>query len=366
MAWQSETLFHNSDEFFSHLISDIDKAKTSIKFECYIFKFDELGIRILEALARAAERKVFVEIMVDGVGSMLWEKQLLVRCQDQKLKIIVYHPLPALFRPSTFFKRLWRLNRRNHRKVCVIDSKIAYVGSQNVDIVHLKEFSKEEAWRDTGVKVEGDSVKLLERAFGSAADRKWFKLDANFENYDWEQSASVKLNDSYYKRRKYYHEVKSRIATAKKRIWITNPYFNPPRFFIKTLCAAARAGADVRILLGHKIDHIFLRWLNTYYYPLLLKSGVRLFEYHGPILHAKSRMIDDWITVGSSNKNYRSFFNDLEVDVVLNYPESKMNLENQFAIDLNHSQELNLEEWKKRSFIHRMVERFFYLFREWM
>ncbi len=352
--WQSEIIYTSGDAYFADLLQAINSAKISILFEVYIFNPDQLGQRILQALGEAAKRHVPVVLRTDGVGSLLWISQLATEAKQLKINFEVYHPLPSLLKPSSFTKRFGRLNRRNHRKMCVIDSRLAFVGSMNVDACHVHEFSGDKAWRDTGLRVEGNHVEMLEMAFKTLKDDN-YKLDE-----------LVKLNNSLFKRRKYYTALMTRVKLAKTRIWITSPYFNPPPFLIGNLCRAVKRGVDVCLLLGNKQDHFLLQWVKTYHYSYLLKNEVRIFEFNATILHAKTKIIDDWMTIGSSNQNYRSFFHDLEVDVVLTGDSPKEDMQHQFLKDLESSRQLDLTHWKKRSFVHAIIEKILSIFHFWI
>ncbi len=353
-SWDSETIFHNGDDYFAALLRDLREAKSCIKLETYIFTQDELGEKVLDVLSHAVERGVQVDLLVDGVGSILWnEKQV-----HKKINVVTYHPVPKIMRIRKFWRRLTNLNRRDHRKLCVIDKSIAYVGSLNIDAKHLKSVNGKDAWRDTGVRVQGKAVAALDQAFDEVFLKKRMSKRT--------PSPLIKLNDSRLRREQCNHELIRRVNHAQQRVWITVPYFIPPLHFIRAMCSAARKDVDVRLLLTHKVDHIFMYWVNSFFYGILLRNNVRIFEYLASMLHAKTRVIDNWVTVGSSNKNYRSFFNDLELDVVLTSESSIKTMEEQFNRDLQLSKEIKLEDWNKRFFIHRAIEKFLYLFRWWL
>lgn len=353
-AQQSEKIYFDSDEYYADLVYFVLNAQQSIKFESYIFKFDKLGLRILEALGDAVKRGVKVSLRVDGIGSLDWLFQIAATAQKLNIEFDIYHPLPNFLRPYSFLSRLGKFNKRNHRKMCLIDSKIAFIGSMNVDRCHLKEFSGKHAWRDTGLRIEGTQVQILTQAFDKTNPNS---IDLNH---------LVKLNNSLTRRRKIYLEFKKRIRFSQNKIWITSPYFNPPPFLLVQLVKAVRRGVDVRLLLGHKQDPYLMHWVNTYFYTYLLKNGVRIFEFLPSVLHAKTKILDDWMTVGSSNQNYRSYFYDLEVDLVLITKGTKDGLEQQFLNDLQLSKELKLIEWKKRSIFHILIEKFLSLFHRWV
>jgi cardiolipin synthase A/B len=125
--------------------------------------------------------------------------------------------------------------------------------------------------------------------------------------------------------------------------------------FLKNLIDAAQRGVDVRILLPKRSDIFILPWTSATFYFHLVKSGVRIFEYLPSMLHAKTLIIDDWVSVGSSNLNHRSLLHDLEVDVNIRLPASKEIIMEQFINDLRHSVEVELDSWQKRPYYQRII-----------
>lgn len=382
--WDKEEVFHDGDLFFSRLQDAIDAAQKTIDFECYIFLHDQLGRRILHHLKMAAQRGVQVRLLLDGIGSSQWSHRLLAEIQRDGLLVQIYHPLPWIslrrltllrlfrsFRFRNFIKSIWKINRRNHRKVCIIDSKQALLGGMNVSARHLREFHSNEAWRDTSVCLEGSEISRLEEAFQHA----WMdhlrinKKDRSKSNHFTLKNSDqtlVKLNDSRRKRRAYRQELIHRILKSQQRVWITTPYFVPDSSFIRALRYAAWSGVDIKILLPKKNDIFFMNWANQASYSLLLKFGIRIFEYLPSTLHAKVVLIDDWITVGSSNRNHRSLIHDLEVDIVLRHEKSINSIENKFLEDISQSEEITIPAWTRQSKLKLFFERLILFFRYWV
>lgn len=153
---------------------------------------------------------------------------------------------------------------------------------------------------------------------------------------------------------------------ATQRIWITNAYFIPGEHLLRGLCEAAWSGIDVRILLTRDNNHAFMGWATTTFYEKLLKCGVHIYEYEPSMLHAKTLIIDDWITVGSTNLNSRSIFHDFEIDVVLNTATAKRAIENQFLTDLAKSQRVRIKELKYIGWWRRCLGHIILLVRHWI
>jgi len=383
--WEEEKVYGNSDEFFIGLLSGIEQAERSVDLEMYIFELDHLGSKILASLAEAAARGVQVRVLVDGVGSPAWGKELLRELEAQKVNARIYRPYPwvklgAKSIPQILnIRRLGilfrRYNRRNHRKACVIDGKQAWVGSMNVDEKLLRAYGGDEAWRETGVRVRGEAVQVLRFAFERAWMMAWAGRPRSFHiaksglldfDYFWKKNAWVRLNLSFYLRNLYYQDFLDRLHTAMKRIWITSAYFVPAGSILRALRIAARSGVDVRILVSNKTDVRISRWVTGVLLKGLLQAGVRVFEYEPRILHAKTLLIDDWATVGSSNMNHRSLIHDLEVDVVLENKQSLEDLESLFERDSAHSLELLKENCKRGGGIEGLLGRLLFFLRYWL
>jgi cardiolipin synthase len=175
--WQEEEIYHDGDHFFSDLCHAIDSAQKTIQLETYIFDHDSLGRRILNHLNRATRKGVKVSLLLDGFGCSHWSYLDLVAAGRKGLEARFYHPLPWQS-PSHYFWRflswrrlllgLWKLNRRNHRKSCLIDGEIAFLGGMNISERHLKSESGNEAWRDTSLRIKGHLITELEQAFNYA------------------------------------------------------------------------------------------------------------------------------------------------------------------------------------------------------
>lgn len=366
-SWSEETVFHDGDRFFEALLQEIGRARANVDLETYIFDRDELGDRVLSALGAAARRGIRVRLLLDGVGSASWTLRDLKKARSQGVDVRVFHPLPwqnpkfEFFRslaPQRWLLSLGKLNRRNHRKTCIIDDRIAFLGGMNVSARHLNRSPDLPGWRDTSARVLGDDVRLLSQAFEEAWSRKSRGSSLS--------SPLVRLNSNRLQRRGSYAELIQRLLSAQNRVWITNPYFVPEFAVLRALRFSAWTGKDVRILVPRRNDVWGMKWAINAFYFILLSAGVKIHEYSPTILHAKTLLIDDWATVGSSNFNHRSIFHDLEVDAVLALPSSIHSLETQFLIDLSQSHPVDPGSWGKRPWGRRALERLVLVFRRWL
>ncbi len=355
----SETIFACGDSHFSSLISDINRSNHTIDLESYGFSKDKLGDRVVDALLAALKRGVSVRILVDGFGAPFWGSQYAKRLEAAGAETRIFHPLawqhhnwrrscmrlPWLWKP---FQLLLKSNARNHRKICMIDGRIAYVGSFNIRQVHLSTDAGGASWRDTSIRLENVDITEMNEAFDSA----WFhkKLRERIRDlfHHIRKEPRIRLNHTRHRRRILYKHFLRKINLCKQRLWITNAYFVPDNKLLKRLKDAAKRGCDVRILLPKKSDIFVMPWASQTFYRSLIKSGVRIFEYLPSVLHAKSLILDDWMLIGSSNLNSRSMRHDLEVDVNVMHTGSKKALVKIFLNDLQQAKEVSLKTWEKQ------------------
>jgi cardiolipin synthase len=219
------------------------------------------------------------------------------------------------------------------------------------------------AWRDTGVIVEGDEVVALTDTFEDVWVRRLQRLKRKFRRKRVQRSPLVRLNVTGKQRRENYLDLLVRLLRARRRIWITNAYFVPDGSLLRVLSVVAREGVDVRILVPGFSDVVFIPWVTAAFHFGLLSAGVKIFEYRGSVLHAKTMVIDEWGLIGSSNLNHRSLLHDLEADIVVTNDEALEEMSTQFAQDLNRSVEVTLENWHQRPRLERFLGRVLLWFR---
>ncbi len=373
-----EKIFSNGASYFDALLEDIRQAKNSVELETFIFQKDHLGDRVAEALTCAAERGVHVRVLVDGAGSPLWTTNYSKSLEKVGAKTRVFHPFPwQLWNWSRSVVKLpWMLkgiylllksNSRNHRKVCIIDEDIAYVGSANISKCHLNKSQGGDDWRDTAVRISNTNLSGLINAFNSAWTHRTIKERLREIFRQLRKDPHIRLNHSRHRRRILHKNLLRKVTNCKHRVWITNAYFVPDNFLLRRLKEAARKGIDVRILLPKTSDVMMMPWASSTFYYSLLKSGVRIFEYLPSVLHAKSLIIDDWVLIGTSNLNHRSLLHDLEADINLANEASKKQLEQLFLSDLKQSRELDLNSWyRMRPFRQRFMGRLVLYLKYWI
>ena len=385
MLWKSESVLFDGDSYYESLFAEWARATRTIDFEIYIFDDDKIGGEVVRELSKAAARGVRVRLMVDGIGASGWWQTRGVELDRTGIEVRVYHPLLTtqlwrrlmidlgFIRPERKPKRslvLRRLNRRNHRKVSLVDGQVGFVGSINVTNCHLRRINGPRSWRDTCARVEGPGTTELQNAFEHAWQRSQqvakpqkLKIRFAFRRRSIATSKPVSLNYTRRLRKQSRLRFVKSLARMTERIWISNAYLAPPSSIIRHLRRAAKRGVDVRVLVPVQSDVWFMSFIARAYYRSLLKSGVRIFEYQPRFLHAKSMILDAEAMIGSSNLNRRSFLHDLEVDVRLDHPDSVKKMSDQYLYDLSESKEVFDHGTIVGSRLGRLLN---YLFRYWV
>ncbi len=364
--WDDECLFDSAEEYFGGVLHDISCAEKNIELAVYIFALDQVGLQFVDALTAASQRGVAVRVIMDGAGSSDDSVEICDRLVGSGVDAKIYHPLPwdilhyrwslisgTLGKKFTHFTK--SLNRRDHRKFCVIDEHIAWCGNLNLCEDHL---GVKEPWRDYAARVTGTNVNCLINNFDVLWGNKEWVL--NREAMQW-----CCENVSFKARRVRNRQLLSRIRQAREKVWICSAYFSPTNSVMRAIRLACKRGVDVRLIVAGRSDIKVFPLLSSTYSADLLVSGANVYEYQAGILHAKVILVDDHCIVGSTNLNHRSFYHDLELDVVLSrslsIERAKMFLEQ----DMQHSRPV---EWRdvsllSRSFWFGWLPR---LFRHWM
>jgi cardiolipin synthase A/B len=371
-----ETLFSNGNDYFDALIHDIASAKKSIYIETFIFKNDILGKKLIKEINKKAADGVKIKILVDGAGSPYFLTDSL-NLNHKNIQTKIFHPFPwhfwnwsrSVVKLPSLLKCLYlilMIPRRNHRKVCIIDSKTAYLGSFNITKNHLGQNSGGDNWRDTGIRISNTNLSELESAFDSCWHHRTIHEYLKEAFLNIRKDPVIRLNNTRHRRRILYKKLLNKIKLSKQSIWITNAYFIPENRVLKKLKDAAKRGVSVKILIPRKSDTFLpIPWATSLFYKSLLQSKVEIFEYLPSILHAKSIIIDDWILVGSSNLDYLSLKHNLEVDIRITHQKTKEEVINLFKNDLAQSHQLSIQNWKLnhpwyKRFIGRIILYFKY------
>lgn len=338
-------VFFNSKKLIDQLIQDFDQAQSSIEVEVYILDPDSVGRILEEALIRAHRRGLKVCLIVDRVGSFNWIRSRMDDLVRKGIEVRVFRPmfgLKTLFNYSSKNMRfvLGALNRRNHRKVFTIDKKISYIGSFNFLDEALK-------WKEATIRItDEECIRIIHDFFEYTWE--WIEDEqARFRQYESQRlidavMASDKIRTTQIKklRSHYRRDFIHMIDSAQQRIWLVTPYFNAPRFLLKALVRAAKRGVDVRLMVPAVTDPIWFSYLSRLYYSPLVQRGLKIFEYQPAFLHSKTALIDSRGIVGSGNLNYRSFYQDLETNIITSDPQDVEALREEFIRDMAYCHEV--------------------------
>ncbi len=298
------TLLKNGAEYFPALEAAFDRAREHIHLETYIYRDDEAGRRIAQALIRAARRGVNTHLLIDGFGSQPLPQQLLQTMREAGVQVLIYRPEVSRWR-----LRRYRL-RRLHRKLALVDSSIGFVGG--INIVDDAESESLPPQYDYAVAVEGPLVGEIYAAVRRLWNLvSWSQL-RHARRRDHRRPLSVApagkvraqflLRDNLRHRRAIERAYLRAIGRARHEIMIANAYFLPGTRFRHALIAAAERGVRVVVLVQGRTDHPMANYAKQAFYGRLLRAGVEIHEYQKSVLHAKTAVIDGiWATVGSSN-----------------------------------------------------------------
>lgn len=313
------TLLHSGREYFPALESAFDEARLEIHLETYIFEDDVAGQRIARALSEAARRGVATYVMVDGYGSRRMNSTLVAEMESSGVRFRVYRPDITPWKRPSF--------RRMHRKLAVVDSRVAFVGGINViDDMHTPRQTPPRF--DYAVRVEGP---LLEKIH-PVVKRLWALVELTQFAEGWladdgpdpdvarkgDQRAALLVRDNLWHRNDIEEAYLEAIAQARSEILIANAYFFPGIRFRHALTDAAARGVRVGLLLQARVEYVLLRYASRALYGSLLEAGIEIREYHKSFLHAKVAVVDRrWATVGSSNIDPFSLLLAREANIVV-------------------------------------------------
>ena len=289
------TLLNSGSEYFPALLADIEAAASEIYLESYIYADDEIGHAVTSALCHAAGRGVRVHVLVDGFGARNFEQDFMPRLLAAGVHVMAYRREFARFR-----LRRHRL-RRLHRKLVVIDGRLAFVGGINI----VDDNNAPEGMRprfDYAVRLEGPVLRQVHHAVRHMWEIvSWASLKRRFrlariapagDTAVGAQTAAFLIRDNIRHRHDILHAYVQAIDAAREEILIANAYFLPGFRFAHALYAAARRGVNVIVLLQGKTDHPLLRYATQALYATALAAGIRIFEYEKSFMHAKVAVID--------------------------------------------------------------------------
>lgn len=348
-------LLRDGTQAYPRMMEAIGGATHSVLVEMYTFASDASGWLFARALADRARSGIQVRVLYDGVG-----------CRDTSTELWSHLRLAGAsvtaFRPPGWFS----LRRRDHRKMIVVDGKTAFVGGLNL----ADEYAA--GWRDTQAEIEGPAVADLCRLFQETWERE--EDDPLWRPDPPTRSAPVGTApvalfsaNLWSSRRSIAAAYLQAFRKAARRIWIANAYFIPGVTLRRALKEAARRGVDVRVLVPGETDAWPVHHASRHAFAGLLKAGVRIFVWQGPMMHCKTAVVDGfWSTVGSYNLDHLSLVRNQELAVVIEEAGVGAAMERMYEEDLAQAQEVSREDWGRRPFSAKLLENFWHFFRSGM
>jgi cardiolipin synthase len=366
VAGNAVRLLRNGREAFPAWLAAIDAARARVSLEMYIFSDDTIGRRFAAALVAAARRGVAVRLLYDFVGCRETPASFFETMRAGGVHTIAYH------RARVGWPRLWKLLRRNHRKLLVVDGAVAFTGGLNISNEWLEAEAGGGGWHDAAVRLEGPVAAALEASFLSLWNRRSRKrarlLAAAVEappragDVPVAVVSNTELGDRFAIRRAGLHASRE----GRARIVLANPYFVPDRGILRALMNGVARGLDVRLLVPRSSDSRIIDYAARAVFEPLLRAGVRIWR-SPAFVHTKLLAVDDaFVSIGSYNLDRRSLAYNLEL--VVNIVDGACNAAAVAMLeeDMAASTELDLASFTRRSLIVRLLERAAYALRRWL
>ena len=362
-------IFTNGEEKIKRLKTDLLNAKSTINIEYYIFANDKVGKEIMNILIEKAKSGVKVKLIFDSVGCIRAPRRFFRKLKKAGGEIAEFFPPFMGVRLINF-----KVNYRNHRKIVVIDGKIAYTGGINIRDDHMGKNKKLSPWRDTHIRVKGRAVWDLQNVFfNDFRCVKREKLDAkqlvrvgyfNEESLKEKGNVGVQVITSGPESEQRHIEdaYLKMISMAKKNIYIQTPYFIPDEIFLKTLIIAKRSGVDVKVMIPGKPDKKSVYYVTLSYVKQLLDENIEVYFYNG-FIHSKTILVDDLVvSIGTCNMDNRSFALNFELTALL-YNKEFVNINKAiFENDILYSKKITLKDFNKKFFATKLMQAIYRLF----
>lgn len=350
-------IFTDGYEFICSLLYNIGKAQHHIHLDTYIFEDDALGYLVADALIDKAEQGVEIRVIYDDVGCWKVKDAFFERMRDTGIDVHAF--MPVRFPAFTS-----KVNYRNHRKLCVIDGKVGFIGGMNIAKRYVKGTGKQ-PWRDTHLRIQGGGVYALQRAF--LID--WYFVDRTLiTNRVYYPPVDIHISNSCLVQvvtsspiapwpdiMQGYVRI---LLQAQRYVYMETPYFLPTEPVLFAMRTAALAGVDIRLMIPRKADAKLVEWASRSYVMEAIEAGVKVYLYMGGFNHSKLLVSDDNLcTVGSTNIDFRSFENNFEANAFFYDEEMAQRIKAIYLKD--ESQSILVDDvsyFVKRPFMKRLFE----------
>lgn len=373
-------LFVDTEVFVASLIEDIRTARSRIWIESYIIADDELGRAVAGALKERAAAGVQCRLIYDFVGSYSTPNAYFEELQSAGVEVEAFRPLKSVLWSFKFFQRF---NRRDHRKLAIVDDRVAYFGGMN--IVDQRKYETESSqrmrtliassgWRDVHVRLDGPQQADVAAAFDDLwsrlrrlrrkRGRRWPIKDLVEHRGD-----GIWFFDSRPQRvyRRPVRVLRPLLRSARKNITLLMAYFIPWGSVLRELIRARRRGVEIRVIVPAHSDVPIVEWASRHLYERLLRRGIRIYERQDRMLHSKALTIDgQWSVIGSCNIDPRSFLLNLEFMAVIRSPAMAASVERIYREELQNSRPVEIGYSACHSWWQGWLHRLAWYFRRWI
>jgi len=354
-------VFRTGEEYFASLLAEIEKAQEYIFLQFYIVRADEAGNELAELLAKKSAAGVRVYFLFDQIGSAWLTPKYIKGLRAAGVHI-------ESFRTNRWFRNPFLLNFRNHRKIVICDSKVAFIGGSNIGREYFRLTRRFKKWRDTDIQIRGPVIQDIQCSF----EKDWFwateqripEIHTSCEPAPRENLPVIAIPTGPVSELEegslLFHHL---ITLSQKRIWIASPYLVPDSGIVRALQLAVLRGVDVRLLLPTIWDHPLVSLASAFYARELVGSGIRIYRYQPGFMHQKALLVDeDFSLIGTPNLDNRSLHINFEISLLVYGKEFAKKCEGMFMDDFQNSVELREETFRKESPGFVLATRFARLF----
>ena len=362
-------LISGGEDAFPFIVEKVKAARKYIFLEVYSFSDDHIGRAFCDILIKKAHQGVKVYIVYDSIGSIATSGNFFKMMKREGINVKEYHQT-APWKPH------WNLFRRDHRKLLCVDGAMAFIGGFNISEYDAPKSMGGRGWKDMVAEIKGDIVPAIEKEFLSSWDRcpgpkeNIHSLKAGKKSHSsctGAMAAAIVSASGIKNMMSIRRSYKYAIEKAKDNIFITNAYFLPDRIIYRKLVKAAQRGVDVRIITPFNTDHPYVRWASWALYTNMIKSGIKIYEWQGAILHSKAAVIDgQWSSVGSHNLDHRSLYYNLELNINVFDKSFGNKMADVFFEDLKNSSRITMDDCVNRRLLSKMGSKALYFFRYWL
>ena len=351
-------IYTSGYDFFPSLLMEIGKAEHHIHIDTFIISDDPLGRIIADALIDKVKQGVEVRLIYDDVGSWRTPNSFFTRMRNEGIEVYAF--MPVRFPAFTS-----RVNYRNHRKICVIDGEVGFIGGMNIARRYVQGTPKQ-SWRDTHVKLTGAAVYGLQRAFlvdwyfvskVLITERSYYPEIIIGQNNSLVQVVTSSPTSLWPEIEQGYVRI---LTNAKHYVYMETPYFLPTDPILFAMRVAALSGVDVRLMIPYETDTKVVEWASRSYVIEASKAGVKILLYRKGFNHSKLLVSDDAMaTIGSTNVDFRSFENDFEANAFFYDKKIALQVKEVFLADQKDSIDLDdVRRFIKKPFLQRLWESF--------